>query len=99
MDAGAVSSTADEKVNLDFSKIKILWKSAPICRGPWIANKDLPDEQFYKIHSALLKISNYIDAEEIFKNLGTKGFIKGSDSDYNNIREVRKLMQELPIQE
>ena len=95
VDAGAISSTAKEKVNIDFSKIKILWKSGPIYKGPWIANKDLSDEQFYKIQSALLRISNYKDAEKIFKNLGTKGFIKGLDMDYDNIREVRKLMQEL----
>jgi len=95
VDAGAISSTAKEKVNIDFSKIKILWKSEPICRGLWIANKDLSDEQFYKIQSALLRISNYKDAEKIFKDLGTKGFIKGLDRDYDNIREVRKLMQEL----
>jgi len=95
VDAGAISSTAKEKVDIDFSKIKILWKSEPIYRGPWIANKDLSDEQFYKIQSALLKICNYKDAEKIFKDLGTKGFVKGLDRDYDNIREVRKLMQEL----
>ena len=94
-DAGAISSTAKDKVDIDFSKIKILWKSKPIYRGPWIANKDLSDEQFYKIQSALFKISNYKDAEKIFKELGTKGFIRGLDRDYDNIREVRKLMQEL----
>ena len=95
VDAGAISSTAKKKVNIDFSKIKILWKSEPIYRGPWIANKDLSDEQFYKIQSALLRISNYKDAEKIFKDLSTKGFIRGIDRDYDNIREVRKLMQEL----
>ncbi len=95
VDAGAISSTAKGKVNIDFSKIKVLWKSKPIYRGLWIANKDLSDEQFYKIQTALFKISNYKDAEKIFKELGTKGFIRGLDRDYDNIREVRKLMQEL----
>jgi phosphonate transport system substrate-binding protein len=94
-DAGAISSTAKEKVDIDFRKIKVLWKSEPIYRGPWIVNKDLSDEQFNLIQSALLRISNYKDAEIIFKDLGTKGFIKGFDRDYDNIRKVRKLMQEL----
>ena len=94
-DAGAISSTAREKVDIDLSKIKTLWKSDPIYRGPWIANKDLPDEQFYKIQNALLRISNYKNADDIFKDLGTKGFIKGSDRDYDNIREVLKLKKEL----
>ena len=93
--AGAISSTAKEKVDIDFNQIKILWQSAPIYRGPWIVNKDLPDEQFDRIQKALLKISRYPNAERIFKDLGTKGFIKGNDRDYDNIREVRSLMHQL----
>lgn len=93
VDAGAISSTTKDKVNIDFDKIKILWKSEPIYRGPWIARKDLADEQFYKIQNALLKISIYKDAEKIFKDLVTKGFVKGLDRDYNNVREVLKFMQ------
>ena len=95
VDAGAISSTAKEKVDIDFGRIKVLWKSGPIYRGPWIANKDLPEVQFLQIQRGLLKISQYQDAETIFKDLGTKGFIKGIDQDYDNIREVRKLKQEL----
>ncbi|MGD8241988.1 MAG: phosphate/phosphite/phosphonate ABC transporter substrate-binding protein [Desulfobacterales bacterium] len=95
VDAGAISSTAQEKVDIDIKQIKVLWQSAPIYRGPWIASKDLPDEQFERIQKALLKISRYPDAEKIFRDLGTKGFIKGTDRDYDNIREVRSLMHQL----
>ena len=95
VDAGAISSTAREKVDIDFDKIKVLWKSEPIYRGPWIASKDLPDEQLLRIRNALLMISNYDDAPRIFSDLGTQGFIEGVDADYDNIREVRKLKQEL----
>ena len=95
VDAGAISSTAREKVDVDFNQLKILWQSAPIYRGPWIVNKDLPDEAFDRIQKALLKISRHPDAEKIFSDLGTKGFIKGTDQDYDNIREVRSLMHQL----
>ena len=95
VDAGAISSTAKDKVDIDFGKLRVLWKSGPIYRGPWIASKDLPDEQFRQIQQALLKISRHKDAATIFKDLGTKGFIKGVDEDYDNIREVRQLKQEL----
>ena len=60
VNAGAISSTAKEKVNIDFSQIKILWQSAPIYRGPWIVNKDLPDEQFERIQKALLIWSRFL---------------------------------------
>ena len=95
VDAGAISSTAKEKVDIDFDKLNVLWKSGPIYRGPWIASKDLPEAQFQQIQLALLKISNYQEAPAIFSELGTKGFIKGADRDYDNIREVWKLKQEL----
>jgi phosphonate transport system substrate-binding protein len=95
VDAGAISSTAKEKVDIDFGKIRVLWKSAPIYRGPWIASRSLPEEQRQKIQRALLKISNHQEAPRIFRELGTKGFIKGVDADYDNIREVYKLKQEL----
>ena len=90
--AGATSYTAIDKVNINFDEIKILWKSDPIYRGPWIAEKAMPDELFLKIQTAMLKISNHTDAENIFKGLTTKGFVKGHDSDYNNVREVVKSM-------
>lgn len=94
VDAGAISSTAKEKVDIDFGKLNVLWKSGPIYRGPWIASKDLPEEQLQQIQRALLKISNHQEAPAIFSELGTKGFIKGVDGDYDNIREVWKLKQE-----
>jgi phosphonate transport system substrate-binding protein len=42
----------------------------------------------------MLEISQCKEAETIFKDLTTKGFVKGSDSDYENIREVVKQMPE-----
>ena len=93
VDAGATSHTAFDKVNINFDEIKILWKSEPIYRGPWIARKDLPDEQFLKIQEAMLKISQSEEADKIFQGLTTKGFVKGNDSNYNNVREVVRLMQ------
>ena len=93
VDAGATSYTAIDKVKINFDELKILWKSEPIYRGPWIARKDLPDEQFYKIQKAMLKISQGEEADKIFQGLTTKGFVEGNDSDYNNVREVVRLMQ------
>ena len=91
-DAGAMSSTAREKVDIDFGQIRILWESDPIYRGPWIAAKEMPDESFYRIQKALITISDDDNAAEIFKELGTKGFVLGKDSDYDNVREVYRLM-------
>ena len=94
VDAGATSYTAIDKVDIDFDDIKILWKSEPIYRGPWVAKKDLPDALFRKIQKAMLKANNSERAEEIFKGLTTKGFVAGKDSDYDNVREVVRLMQD-----
>lgn len=92
IDAGATSYTAIDKVDINFDDIKILWKSDPIYRGPWIARKNLPENQFLKIRNAMLKISQSDQAEQIFQGLTTKGFVAGKDRDYDNVREVVRLM-------
>lgn len=93
VDVGATSFTAIDKVDINFDEVKVLWKSEPIYRGPWIAKKNMPDELFEKIQKAMLKASNSRRTEEIFKGLTTKGFVEGKDSDYDNVREVVRLMQ------
>ncbi|MDJ0784269.1 MAG: phosphate/phosphite/phosphonate ABC transporter substrate-binding protein [Desulfosarcinaceae bacterium] len=95
--AGAVSSTAFDKVEVDRNQLRILWRSAPIYRGPWVARRDLPAQIVQELRAALLAISQSPQAAEIFANLGTKGFVKGEDQDYDTIRQVRRLtMQSAP---
>ncbi|SDT83910.1 phosphate/phosphite/phosphonate ABC transporter substrate-binding protein [Desulfobacula phenolica] len=91
--AGATSYTAIDKININYNEIKILWESDAIYRGPWVAQKDMPDKQFFKIQKAMLKMTQHKDAEKIFNGLTTKGFVRGLDSDYNNVRDVAKRMK------
>ncbi|RDE19137.1 phosphate/phosphite/phosphonate ABC transporter substrate-binding protein [Motiliproteus coralliicola] len=91
-DAGATSYTAIDKVDIDFDQMKILWKSEPIYRGPWIARKGLPDDQFNKLRQAMLELGQPDTTQDLFDGLTTKGFVAGSDSDYDNVREVIQLM-------
>lgn len=93
VDAGATSYTAVDKVDINMDEIVIIWKSDPIFRGPWIARKDLPEDQFILIKQAMLKIGEPGKNEDIFTGLTTKGFIKGKDSDYDNVREVVRWMK------
>jgi phosphonate transport system substrate-binding protein len=94
VDAGATSMTATDKIDIDMDEIRIIWQSEPIYRGLWIARKDLPEEQFDKIQQAMLQMSGSDEKEAIFDELTTKGFIVGQDSDYDNVRQVLKWMQE-----
>jgi len=94
-EAGAVSSTAKNKVKVNFDDIRILWKSEPIYRGPWVAGKDLSDSLFQRIQTAFVEIMKREDAAEIFRKLSTKGFVKGQDGEYNNVREAIALKQKL----
>lgn len=95
VDAGATSFTAVDKVDIDMDEIKLLWKSEPIYRGPWIARKGLSAEQFGRIQRAMLKIGapGKPENEAIFNELTTKGFVEAKDSDYNNVREVVKWLK------
>lgn len=95
VDAGATSITAVDKIEINMDEIAIIWQSAPIYRGPWIARKDLSEETFTKIQAAMLKIGapGKPGNDPIFNELTTRGFIRGKDSDYNNVREVIRLMK------
>ena len=95
VDAGATSVTAIDKVEIDMNTLNIIWKSEPIYRGPWIARKDLAEEKVKKIKQAMLKIGapGKPENEAIFNELTTKGFVEVKDSDYDNVREVIKWMQ------
>lgn len=95
VDGGATSHTAVDKVDIDLDQIDIIWKSEPIYRGPWIARKDLPAVVFKKIQDAMLKIGEpgKPENEPIFNELTTKGFVRGEDSDYDNVREVIKWLE------
>jgi len=94
VDAGATSTTAVDKIDINMDEMQIIWKSEPIYRGPWIARKDLAEEQFNRVQKAMLKISDSQENKNIFDGLSTKGFVKGKDSDYDNVREVIKWMHD-----
>lgn len=93
VDAGATSITAFDKIDINRDELLILWQSAPIYRGLWIARKDLPDRQFTQVQQAMLQISASAQKAAIFKDLTTKGFVMGQDSDYDNVREVIKWLR------
>lgn len=93
VDAGATSITANDKIDINMEEMRILWQSEPIYRGLWITRKDLPEEQFTQIQQAMLKISASQKSDEIFKELTTKGFKMGKDSDYDNVRDVIKWLR------
>lgn len=93
VDAGATSVTAVDKVDVNMEEINILWRSEPIYRGLWIARKDLPDEQFNSLQKAMLEVSDSEHSKAIFENLTTKGFKRGKDRDYDNVRKVIKWMK------
>jgi len=94
VDAGATSITALDKIDINKDELLILWQSEPIYRGLWIARKDLPEEQFNQIQQAMLQIDRSEKSEAIFKELTTKGFTRGKDSDYDNVRETQKWLKE-----
>lgn len=95
VDAGAVASTAMDKGKVDLDQIRILWKSDPIYRGPWVARTDIPDDLFNTIKTTLLALTKRENADEIFEHVSTKGYVIGKDSDYDNVREAAKVKREL----
>jgi len=95
-DAGALSEDIFIRgTGVNPNELKMLWKSEPIMRGPWVARNDFPDEKLAIVKSAFLNISRQKDAKQIFAKSFIKGFVPAKMSDYDNFRDVMKLKASL----
>ena len=72
-------------VSVDLDQIRILWRSDPIFRGPWVARRGLSDERTEAIKAAMLEISTRDDAATIFEKSTTKGL--GTYRDAPNFKQ------------
>lgn len=91
-DAGGLSEVIFQHVMdrglIDRSKIKILGHSGEFPQYPWAMRSNLNPELKKKIRDAFINI----DDEKILSNLKAEGFAAITDSDYDVIRKMGKLL-------
>jgi phosphonate transport system substrate-binding protein len=91
-DAGAVASDVFASLvsqgKLKDTDVTVIAKSDPIPNSPVAVRKDLSDSDTAILKSALLNLK---DADAL-KAINTAGFIDNSDSNYNTLRDVAKIL-------
>ncbi len=69
----------------------IIWKSAIIPGSPLVVRGDLPDSLKERLKEAILSFND----PEGLRKLQLKGFVETKDSDYDCIREMKKIKETL----
>ncbi|MFC4161113.1 phosphate/phosphite/phosphonate ABC transporter substrate-binding protein [Chitinimonas lacunae] len=95
-DAGALADNQlTEKYGIRLDQIRILWRSEPIYHGVWMVRPDMPDPLFKQLQAAMLKVAGEPAVAAGLTRGSVKGFVIGKDSDFDNVRAAKKLLDKL----
>ncbi|MCG8484190.1 MAG: phosphonate ABC transporter substrate-binding protein [Clostridia bacterium] len=95
-DAGSISDVTFQKLTDEgtvlIDDLIIIWKSDEIPNSPFIARADLDKDIKDKFKTAMLSIhENNMDAVKVF-DLGIDKYVEFEYNDYNNIRNIAKIL-------
>jgi phosphonate transport system substrate-binding protein len=76
------------------SDFKVLWTSKPIINGPTAWRKDLPDSLKAALKDAFLKYND----QQGLQQLGLKSYVAATDGEYDSIREVNEIKNQIQNQ-
>ncbi|MET3133838.1 phosphonate transport system substrate-binding protein [Oxalobacteraceae bacterium GrIS 1.11] len=93
-DAGAMADNQlNEKYGVKLAQLKVLWKSAPIPHGVWMAGPGMADAEVHRIARAILTVSHGEEAMRGLAKASVRGFAEGHDSDFDAVRAARQLLE------
>nr|WP_283204906.1 phosphate/phosphite/phosphonate ABC transporter substrate-binding protein [Chitinivorax sp. B] len=96
VDAGAIADNQlGEKYGVKLDELRVIWRSEPIFHGVWLARPSMSDDDVKRITQALLKISASPEAKQMFRNASVRGFTAAKDSDFDNVRTAKRLLDKL----
>lgn len=99
-DAGAIADNQlNEKYGVQLKDIKVLWKSAPIPHGAWIARPDMPEADRRQLAAAIIKIGNSPEGKKLLAQASVRGFAEGRDGEFDAVRAAKRLLDRLEKQE
>ena len=83
-----------EKGRIDKNKVKVLGYSADIPQYPWVMRTDMPAELQQAIRDAFLGLKIGTEAgDKVLKPFKADGFAAIEDTDYDIIRDIRKIVK------
>jgi len=81
------------------SKTKIIDRSAPFGIPPVVIRPDLPQPLRERLKQEFLQMHNNPEGAEILTGMMLKRFEEGDDSDYDSVRQMRKIVSSIPAEE
>jgi phosphonate transport system substrate-binding protein len=84
-DAGALKENTFKKLQAKNTPIKVLYTFDNTTK-PWIANATISPRIYHALSAAILQAED----PEVLENIAKSGFLKGEDSDFDNIRSSMK---------
>lgn len=95
-DAGAIADNQlNEKYGVRLKDIKVLWKSAPIPHGAWIARPDMAEADRKRIAAAIMKTANSPEGKKLLAQASVRGFAEGRDTEFDSVRAAKRLLDKL----
>lgn len=95
-DAGAIADNQlNEKYGVQLKDIKVLWKSAPIPHGAWIARPDMAEADRRQLAAAIMKIANSAEGKKLLAQASVRGFAEGRDAEFDSVRAAKHLLDRL----
>ncbi len=86
-DAGAIADNQlNEKYGVKLAQLKVLWSSAPIPHGVWMARPGLGDDEVARIRRAILKASLGDDVRQGLAKASVRGFVAAHERDFDYVR-------------
>jgi len=95
-DAGAIADNQlNEKYGVQLKDIKVLWKSAPVPHGAWIARPDMADADRKRIAAAIMKTANSPEGKKLLAQASVRGFAEVRDAEFDSVRAAKRLLDKL----
>lgn len=95
VDGGIITQSIMPGEAKRLEEIDIIAETEPIPLGIMIVRKNLNKEYIEKLKNSLLKIGNTLDTRELSKIIRIDGYVEATDSDYDGIRDVLKIIKEI----
>jgi phosphonate transport system substrate-binding protein len=97
VDAGIISRAILLTDDKRLKEIKIIMETDLLPHGAVIVRNDLESDYVDKLKSAFLQIGKTVDTRELTKAIQIDCYVEASDSDYDDIRENLKVIENLEI--
>lgn len=93
VDGAALSTTRFDPRNVKVERLKVIWRSAPIPLGPFVARKALGPATIADLRRVILELKEAPDAKRLFEQMGVDGFVPAEERDYRSLKASLKTLQ------